>query len=139
MLALLLTACSQNNKSPKIITASEFDAVYKMGDFSFDCTVKWQNSTAFVTVKSTNAAGMTISCDGRKVTFSKGKMLKRVPKDNVDSSNPARLLWEIFSAIENGGTKTSLGDFEVVCDKKGNIQSITVADISLTRISHLKN
>ena len=85
-----------------------------------------------MTVNNTNAAGLTLSCDGRQVTFSKGAMLHSEDKENIDPSNPALLLWEIFTALENGGTKCSLGNFEIAYDDNGTIKSIIVADIVIT-------
>ena len=109
--------------------------MYTTGDFSYKCTVKWADSTAFVTVNSTNAAGLTISCDGKEVVFSKGNMIKREMRENIDSTNPAVLLWEVFNAIENDSTKTSLGNFKAVTDEKGIKQiKISDADITITRV-----
>ena len=129
-LALILCGCSEPEKPPVKTADTSFDAVYKTGDFSFNCTVKWQNKTAFVTVNSTNAEGLTMSCDGREVTFSRGNMIKRENKENVDATNPARLLWEIFTALENGGDKCSLGAFAV--EKNDDmITQISVGNISI--------
>ena len=129
-LALLFCACSQNKTPPAENTETSFDAVYTTGDFSFNCTVKWQNNTAFVTVNNTNAAGLTLSCDGKSVTFSKGEMLKTESKENIDAANPARLLWEIFTAMQNGSDKCSLGTFTVE-KSDGKITKISVSDIQL--------
>ena len=133
LLTLLFGGCAQSGKIPESITETSFDAVYTFGDFSFKCNIKWQNQTAFVTVTSTSAAGMTISCDGREVVFTKGTMLRRESYDKIDASNPARLLYEIFTALENGGNKTSLGDFDITY-RAGKIEQITVADIVIKAV-----
>lgn len=132
MLALLFCSCAQNENPPLQNTDTEFSAVYEAGDFSFNCNIKWSGGTAYVTVNNTNAAGLTLSCDGRQVTFSKGAMLHSEDKENIDPSNPALLMWEIFTALENGGTKCSLGNFEIAYDDNGKIKTITVADIVIT-------
>ncbi len=132
VLALLFCGCAQQKeKTPVPNTETEFEAVYETGDFRFHCTVKWARGTAFVTVHDTNAKGLTLSCDGRQVTFSKGAMLKSEDKKNIDPSNPALLLWEIFTALESGGNQCSLGTFTV--DRTdGEIQRISVSDITIT-------
>ena len=134
VLALVLCACAQKNNPPAENTVTSFDAVYTTGDFSFNCNIKWQNNTAYVTVTSTQAQGLTLSCDGRNVTFTKGEMIKRESKENIDSSNPALLLWEIFTALENGDDKSSLGTFTVE-KSEGKIKKITVSDITVTAIN----
>ena len=138
---LFLCACSQNTQNveikntPVISDGLTFDALYTTGDFSFNCTVKWSGGTAYVTVNSTNAAGLTISCDGQNVTFSKGNMIKSEKRENIDSTNPAVLLWEAFTAMENDGSKTSLGAFETVADEKGVKQiNFSSADITIKRL-----
>ena len=130
VLAVLFAACTRSEKIPADNTDISFDAVYTAGDFDFKCNIKWRDGTSFVTVTSTNAAGMTMSCDGRNVVFTKGAMLRKESVDNIDASNPARLLYEVFTALENGGNRCSLGTFDVAYSE-GEIDSITVSDITI--------
>ena len=132
VLALLLCACTQKENPPHQNTDTEFSAVYEAGDFRFRCHIKWSHGTAYVTVEDTGAAGLTLSCDGQQVTFSKGAMLHREPKETIDPSNPALLLWEIFAALESGGSQCALGSFDIRYLDSGEIERITVADIVIT-------
>ena len=130
---LLLCGCTGEKTTPAISADTYFNAVYTTGDFSYNCTVKRQKGTVFVTVNSTNAAGLTISCDGRSIVFTKGAMIKRVNKENVDSTNPALLLWEIFNAIDNGSSKCPLGNFSAEYEN-GTLKRITVDEITVEAV-----
>ncbi|MBR0412054.1 MAG: hypothetical protein IJI47_00600 [Eubacterium sp.] len=129
VLALLfLCGCTGEKTPPATITDTSFDAVYTTGDFSFNCNIKWQNNTAYITATSTNAAGLTISCNGREVTFTKGDMIKTEKRENIDNTNPAVLLWEVFTAMQNGGNHCTLGTFTVT-QSEGEISRIAVNNI----------
>ena len=130
LLSLVMCACT-HQKSPETDSAFTYDAVYHTGDFSFKCTVKLSGGTVFVTVNSTNAAGLTVSCDGKNVTFTRGKMIKTLPKESVDATNPARLLWEVFDSFDGTGSETTLGHADVDFDTHGGISRIAVADITV--------
>ena len=127
-IVLCLCGCSGEKTTPATITDTSFDAVYTTGDFSFNCNIKWQNDTAYITATSTNATGLTISCDGREVVFTKGTMIKRENRENIDNTNPAVLLWEIFTALESGTNRCTLGTF-TVAQTDGQINTIPVNDI----------
>ena len=128
-----LTACTEQNKPPAKNRTYSFNAIYTTGDFSFDCSIKWKNSVAFITVNSTNARGLTISCDGKTVTFSKDSMIKKMPTDSIDKTNPALLLYEVFTALENGKSRTSLGAFDITYSED-EIKTIKLSDIVITRV-----
>ncbi len=127
---LLLCGCTNQKQPPATITDKSFDAVYTTGDFSFNCNIKWQNNTAYITSTSTNAAGLTISCNGREVVFTKGDMIKRESVDNIDKTNPAVVLWYVFTAVQNGSDKTPLGTFTIE-QTDGQIKRINVGEITI--------
>lgn len=116
--------------------------MYKTGDFSYNCDIKSAENCVYITPTSTNAAGMTISCDGKTVAFSKGSMLKQFPRESIDNTNPSVILFEVLSAAKTINPeyaedcysykgKASVGNFILSCDKKGSIISISIPDAEI--------
>ncbi len=128
LLPALLCACRAEAPTPEPIGDCAFDAVCSTGDFDFRCHIKRRAGTVYVTVLNTQAKGMTMSCDGKTVLFSRGNLLRRIQKERADVTNPARLLWEVFTAQDSGGTQTSLGHF-VLEQENGKVKRIVVGDI----------
>ena len=60
------------------------------------------------------------------MVFTKGDMIKRESVDNIDKTNPAVVLWYVFTAIQNGSDKTPLGTFTI------SDGSITLGNITIT-------
>ncbi len=88
---------------------------------------------------------MEISCDGKTVTFKQGAFEKSFDKNAIDSTNPAIVLYEVFSYIDSLETvnsyakdgeyivkgKTSIGTFTLVQNKDGKIKSVSLPSVRI--------
>ena len=144
---LALSACTAKTYTPVLNTDFSTGAVYKTGDFSYTCKIEKKGNLLSITPTSTSAEGMVISCDGREVTFTRDAMKKSFDKTAVDKTNPALMLWEIFSFLENANEIKSekrqdgyyyygtcgAGSFTLVQGGDSVMKSITVkqADIDI--------
>lgn len=137
---LLLVGCTQQNNIPTLCSEFSKNAVIKVGDFSYNADIKLSNNTVYVTATSTNAKGLTISCDGKNVTYSYGKMMKSVDISMVSKTNPAILIYNsIYSPNEinlvNGKyIKTgmmNIGKYSLTIDKNGIPTNLEVNDICI--------
>lgn len=139
LVLLTLVGCSQKHFTPIINTEFQANAVYKMGDFSYSCTINKTADYVSVTPLTTNAKGMIIKSDSKNVTFKKDEMVKIIDKDKIDNTNPAVLLYSIFTYIESDDVdikrvnntfqytgKTALGDFILVQNNDNSLVSISV-------------
>lgn len=147
LLVLLLNGCAAKIYTPVVNTEFELNAVYKTGDFSYNCIIVKNDSGVSITPTSTNAAGMTITYDGSEVTFNKDDMTKSISADKINNTNPAIVIYEVFNYIETTEDlsaqriddsfqytgKTSLGNFILVQNKDNSLDSIEIpnADISI--------
>lgn len=137
---LFLTGCKTVSYTPVICTDFDLNAVYQTGDFSYSCKIKRDKKGVKVTVLSTSARGMTITYDGQNVTFSYHKMTKSIDGESIDKTNPAIVLYQVFSAFDNINNikcekvkngfqyigKTSIGDFVLIQDKSNNFKNISI-------------
>ena len=138
-MATVLAACSKGN-APVFDADLRYHAVYKTGDFSYSCTIVKENGVISITPTSTNAAGMTISCDGKTVTFQKEDLIKSYDMNTIDSTNPAVLLYEVFRYLDDTETlnvgsvgelrevsgKTSVGNFTLTLNSDDTLNTLSV-------------
>lgn len=137
--------CSAKTYTPVLQTQFDLNAVYKTGDFSYDARIVRNEEGVFITPLSSYAAGMTISCDGKTVTFTQGDFVKSFDKSSLDSTNPAILLYEVFSyleALEKVNSyvkdedfvikgKTSIGTFTLIQSKNNKMKSLSIPDANI--------
>lgn len=144
LVLLTLCGCSARNITPTINTSVDTKAVYRVGDFYFDCDITWKDNIVTVIPTNTLAAGMIMTCDGKTVTFNRNDMVKAYPKDKTTAFNPAVLLYEVFNSLSvihsektNTGYvytgMTSVGKFTLTQDKNGifKVLSIPQANIEI--------
>lgn len=144
LLCVLLTlcGCSARNITPTINTSVDTKAVYRVGDFYFDCDITWKDNIVTVIPTNTLAAGMIMTCDGKNVTFNRNDMVKAYPKDKTTAYNPATLLYEVFSSLSTIHSKktdtgfvytgmTSVGKFTLSLDKKGVYKTLFIPQANI--------
>lgn len=135
---LLFSSCTATNKPIEIKDFSK-EATISMGSFSYSANVKWKDGAVYIIATSTNAKGLTLSCNGIDVAFSKGVYSKSVPIEKVTSYNPAVILYSIFSNTQQPQYNkleetylfkgnTSIGEYEMICDSDGNVKSISISN-----------
>ena len=146
IILLLLSGCAKKTYTPVLETRFDLNADYKMGDFSYSCRIVKSENSVSITPTSSYAKGMTIKFDGKKLSFAKsGIKTREFEREDIDSTNPAVVLYEVFSSIENTkpievsvkksgfhyvGT-TSVGTFSLIQGKSGELKSISVPDASI--------
>lgn len=105
------------------------NAVYKSGAYSYSCKIEKTENYVCITPTSTNAKGMSIKCNGKKVEFSYQGLKKSFDIANVDKTNPAVILYGVLFDCKEEGT-TTVGKYSVKSEKGKPIQiSIPNADI----------
>lgn len=148
LISLLFCGCSAKEYTPVISTDFTMNAVYKTGDFSYNCVISKENNVLSVTPTTTRAAGMIITYDGKNVTFSQKSMLSTFNKNTIDSTNPAVVLYQVFKAVESTDLsqvkrventfqytgKTDIGDFVLIQNEDNSFDTLTIrgADIIVT-------
>lgn len=145
LLLLVISGCAKKTYTPVLETEFKLNAVYKSGDFSYSCRIVKTENYVSITPVSTKAKGMTIKFDGKTVSFIRGKMIKEFDRDSVDSTNPAVVLYEVFTSLENTkeleaklkkngfnyiGT-SSVGTFNLIQSKSGELKSVTIPDAKI--------
>ena len=98
-LVVLLSACATQKFTPVINEDYKLSAIYKTGDFSFSCDIEKHGDTISVTPSSTRAKGLVISCNGKEVTFKRNKLSKTFDISQLDKTNPAIILYQVFSSL----------------------------------------
>lgn len=71
------------------------------GDFSYNCVISRKNNIVTITATSTNATGLSIIYDGNNVVFAYNDMQYEIAGSNIDSTNPAVAIYDVFYCIEN--------------------------------------
>lgn len=115
----------------------------KIGDFSFDCKITKIEKCISLEVLSTRAKGLTVTYSNGEITFSKGNITKTFKADNIDSTNPTKILYSVFDNLEELEVKrvenhfeyvgkTAIGEFKIVQNKDNSIKSISVPSADLT-------
>lgn len=147
LVILTLCSCSAKIYTPVINQQFDLNAVYKTGDFSYNCRIVKDDKKLSVTALSSYAKGTTISFDGKTVTYEMKDMKKDIDASVVDKTNPAIVLYEVFKSLENADTnhavkdkntfcytgKTSVGDFVFIQNTDNSFNSLEIkeADISV--------
>ena len=141
----MLCACGHKTYTPVLNSHYNLNAQYKTGDFSYKCKIIVGESFVSVTPLETNAKGMTIKYDGANVSFIRGEMKKEFPRKEIDSVNPAVVIYEVFSVLRNSpdinarvketefryvGT-VSAGAFTFVQSRSDKLKSISISDAQL--------
>lgn len=140
---LLLVGCSAKNLTPTIPQSFKSNAVYSVGDYSFDCCIEYSDNTAVIETKSTRAFGMVITCDGKSVTYTQRKLKKSFDMPVVTKYNPAVILYQVFSSLPDADAsrldesfelkgKASVGDYSLIIDDSGNPISLSIPNAKIT-------
>lgn len=141
LLVLIFCACTQA-KAPALKTPFFGNAVVESGDFSYNAEIKFDSNTVYITPTSTNAAGLTVSCDGKNVNFSFKDMSDSCDFSSVSDYNTAKILYCVLCDTYNAQVKragentlflgkTAVGNYELRLDKDMNLLSLSVPDASL--------
>lgn len=145
---LLLCGCQAKVYTPVLNTDFSENAVFQTGDFSYNANVQRKEGVVSVKVNSTAAAGMVITYDGSTVTFNQNGMQKALSGENIDKTNPAVAIYDVFnyldttadlqcSKTENGykynGT-SRIGEFNLIQNTDGTYNTIVFpqADLKIT-------
>lgn len=145
LLVLCLCGCSAKIITPVITTDFTLNAVYKTGDFSYECVIAKKDGVLSVSPTNTRASGMFITYDGRKVTFDRHSMSCSFDKAKIDPTNPAVVLYEVFSSAESMepesvkmtdegfrySGKTTVGDYVLILNKDNSYKSIEIPDADI--------
>lgn len=143
LILVTLFGCSAKTYTPVIDTAFSINAVYKTGDFSYFCKIDSCDNSISITPTTTYAEGMTITYDGKNVNFKKGNFSKSIDGDKIDSTNPAKILYEVFNYLDTskvkrvGDTfqytgKTSVGNFVLIQNDDNSLKSLSIPDAGIT-------
>ena len=147
VLLLMLCGCTAKTYTPVLDTDVNCSGVYQTGDFSFTFSMEKSGGVLTFIPTSTQAQGMVLRCDGRQISFEQGGIKKVFERSAVDKTNPAVLLYEAFSYLENTPQpeaerkdkhfiytgQTGAGSFSLIQSEDGRLLSLTVpaADISI--------
>lgn len=145
LIFVLFAGCSTKTYTPVINTAFTANAVYHTGDFSYSCKIIKTQDDLTVVPTSTNAKGMSITYNGKDVTYKKEKMIKSFAAEKINKTNPAIMLYEIFSYLENTEPlnvsktdngfeytgKISAGNFCLIQNTDNSFKSITVSNADI--------
>ena len=134
---MLLCACTQVVKSPQIKNSFSQKATITIGDYSYTANVKFDGSKVYITPTSTNAKGMTISCDASTVTFTRRDMVNTAEKSKVSPYNPAVIIYDVITSSsasvpkKEGGNytfsgKTSVGDYTLMMNESSDLLSLQI-------------
>ena len=99
-LALICSGCKIQTYTPEIVDFVQSAAVTS-GDFSYTCEISRKNNVVTVTATSTNAAGLSISYDGKTVVFAYEDMSYQLEGDRIDATNPAVAVYDAFNCVVN--------------------------------------
>ena len=144
---LLFSGCETRNYTPVINEDLKLSAIYKTGEFSFSCVFEKKGDTLSITPTSTRAKGTVISCDSGKVTFKRNNLVKSFDIGEIDKTNPAVLLHQVFSELENAEVslvdgvfqysgKCSLGSYILKQKKDNSIVSIEFPQAGISVVSN---
>ena len=134
---MLLCSCTQTVKSPQIKTSFSQKATITIGDYSYTANVKFDGSKVYITPTSTNAKGMTISCDASTVTFTRRDMVNTAEKSKVSPYNPAVILYDVITSSSASASKketesyafsgkTSVGDYTLTINSSSDLVSLQI-------------
>ena len=146
--SLLLSACGRGERPPALAPSFSVNAHYTAGDFSYTCLIERTDNTLRVTVTSTAAEGLRLTCDGSAVTFEKGEMNTVVPVDKTELTNPAVLLYDVFSDIFGAAPpmpvrqgelfyyngSCALGDYSLSVNDSGAFHTLSLQQMGISVI-----
>lgn len=105
-IALVFTGCQAKSYAPVIDSSFCYDAVFTTGDFSFSATVEKSENIVTVTAKDTYAKGLTLTYDGTQITFAKDDLTYTLDAENIDKTNPAIIIYDVFIYLQNADKLT---------------------------------
>lgn len=143
VLLVFLAGCSKTEYSPVINTEFCQYAVYKTGDFSYNCRVERRDDAIIVTPTDTYAKGMTVTCDGGNVVFCYDDMTQSFSVTDVNPRNPAYVLYQVFSNLQDRRVikvadgfqysgKTTAGDYTLVQDMDNSFLTLVIPDADIS-------
>lgn len=134
---LCLVGCSAGNLTPTIDTTVDCKAEYKVGDFSFNCRISYDDKTATVVPLTTSAKDMVMSCDGSLVTFNRNDMVRQYHIEDITPYNPAVIVYNVLSSLSTSKktddpciVKTPIGDCTVTYN--ATLESLSIPDAKIT-------
>ena len=104
LLLLALGGCATKQYTPDVTADFEQSAVVTAGDFSYHCKVCRTEGTVTVTVGDTAARGMVMTCAGTMVRYRFDGMEYEARAQDLENTNPAIALYDVFSALQQDGT-----------------------------------
>ena len=141
---LLLAGCAAEQYTPVIKADYNLSAIYRAGDFSYSCKIEKAGNSISLTPTSTKAKGMIISCNGKEVSFKRKSFKKSFPIENIDKTNPAVILYQVFSSLDSAAVSLiddefiytgscSLGKYILTQKKDNSLKSLSIpqADIEI--------
>lgn len=146
-IALVFAGCQAKSYNPVIDSSFCYDAVFTTGDFSFSATVeKSENGVITVTVNDTLAKGLVICYNGKDITFTKNALTYTLDATDIDKTNPAIIIFDVFSALgsadnftvqktKNGFKytgKTPVCQFVFIQNDDNSFNSILIPDMDVT-------
>ena len=135
----LLTACSIKEYTPEIPLAFTRNAKVSSGDFLYDCEICKNDDLVKVTVLSTSAKGMVMTCNSDELVFSFGDYDYTYKKEKFDNTNIAVVVYDVFSLLNtdrvtaskiDGGYKyqgeIGAGSFELIQNDDNTIKTLSI-------------
>lgn len=134
---LLLCGCSTVKSTVELKPKYSQTATVKMGEYSYSANVKFDGKSVYITPTSTNASGMTISCNASTVTFTRRDMVNTAEKSKVSPYNPAVIIYDVITSSsasvpkKEGGNytfsgKTSVGDYTLMMNESSDLLSLQI-------------
>lgn len=119
LIVFLFVGCTKQTNIPNLNDEFTTNAIIQVGDFSYNAEIKWQNNVVYVTATSTNAKGLTMSCDGHNLIYSYCGMIKKADVTKINYDNPAVILYKAFS------------NNDLLTGENGNPLSYDFGDVSI--------
>lgn len=142
----MLCSCTAKVYTPVLSTEFEYNAVCKIGDFSYDCKIMKTEKDLSVIPTTTYASGMKMTYNGKTLTFSKNNISESFDKNLINYPNPAKLMYEVFTACENTENitvqklkdgyayvgKISVGSFKLMQNDDNTYKSLSIENADIT-------
>lgn len=136
-LFVFLTSCASKTYIPTVQTEFETKAKYTFGDFTYNCKITKTENFVTVEILDTKAAGLVIKCDGERVYFILGDTVRDNAVGEVDVTNPALILYQVFfslnsavSSVIDGGCVLSgtcgAGNYALTLSKAGDFKNLSL-------------
>ena len=107
---LMFSSCSVKMNTPEVPKAFTQNAVVTSGDFSYECEICKKEGSVSITVKNTNALGLVMTYDGKKVSFKYSTYSYDISGENFEKENAAIIIYDVISALSNDDTKLHIID-----------------------------